>query len=91
MKVNLLCIYGNSHPGENPHELEDDIANKLINEGLASEYNGRASGDESRKQLEELAAENEDLNKQLEALKIENDELRKQLEALAAVKTQAKK
>lgn len=35
--VNLKCVYGNMKPKDNPHELDDKIADKLIGLDLAEE------------------------------------------------------
>lgn len=57
MKVNLKCIYGDKHPNENPHELKDEAAKKLIADGLAEETKKQVVGN---KQLEaELKAKDE--------------------------------
>jgi hypothetical protein len=33
--VNLKCVYGDMHPGSNPHEVGDELAKKLIDQDLA--------------------------------------------------------
>lgn len=39
MYVNLSCVFGNFMPNNNPHNIDDEVAMKLINDGLATKSN----------------------------------------------------
>lgn len=81
MKVNLKCVYGNKHPRNNPHELDEKVAKKLIDDGLAEETDKSVSS-------------NAKLEAELEATKLELEEAKKtiaELEAKVAEKVSGKK
>ena len=69
MNVNLNCIYGDLLPRNNPHELEDELAEKLISQGYATKSDKNVDSSDIS---DSIKKENEELK---EALKKSNDDL----------------
>lgn len=56
MKVNLKCQYGNLSPLDNPHDLKDDLAKKLIDKKLA-EVSTKSASSSATAEVKALEAE----------------------------------
>lgn len=53
MNVNLKCVYGNLHPADNPHTVDDNIGKMLVENDFA-EPTGKKAAIVDTKFLKEL-------------------------------------
>jgi len=80
-KVNLNCIFGALAPGLN--EVEDDVADRLINGGYATLIGEAVESDSvSKEQHDALQEQHDALQEQVTALTVERDNLLTQVAML---------
>ena len=97
MNVNLNCIYGNLLPKNNPHEIEDELAEKLISQGYATKSDksekSKDNSDSIKKENEELGESlqkaNADLNSANEKIKELEESLQKANEIIDLLKAES--
>lgn len=79
MNVNLNCIYGDLLPRNNPHEIEDELAEKLISQGYATKSD---KSEKSKDNSDFIKKENEDLKESLEKANADLDAANEKIKEL---------
>lgn len=77
MIVNLKCVFGDKHPNNNPHEIEDKIAKNLIENDLAEDAKSAKTGNKEVAELEAKLAEKDEEIAELVDIVIETSKLAK--------------